>query len=235
MAFAAIQDAILAIAAGKMIVVVDDFDRENEGDLILAAEAATPEKLAFIINHTSGVVCIALPAERLEALSLPLMVAENSDSMGTAFTVTVDYKHGTTTGISAADRALTIRALVDRTTVASDFSRPGHIFPLRGVGDGVLTRRGHTEAAIDLTRLAGLRPGGVLCEITNRDGSMAKGDQLIDFANEHGLLMITIDQLADYRRDAGPPVLDNVAFLPIAGRRAGEPPSLAPAELRHRV
>jgi 3,4-dihydroxy-2-butanone 4-phosphate synthase len=218
MKLARIQDAVTAIASGKMIIVVDDLDRENEGDLILAAEAATPENLAFMINHTSGVVCVALPPERLDQLEIPLMVAQNGDAMGTAFTVTVDYKHGTTTGISAADRATTIRALVNEDSVGSDFSRPGHIFPLRAVSEGVLRRRGHTEAAIDLTRLGGMRPGGVLCEITNCDGSMAKGAQLEAFAQEHGLLMVTIDDLAEYRRRIAHPAFANVAFLPATPR-----------------
>jgi 3,4-dihydroxy 2-butanone 4-phosphate synthase / GTP cyclohydrolase II len=197
--FAPIADALEVIRQGKMVVVVDDPDRENEGDLIMAAEASTPASLAFIIRHTSGLVCVALSAERLDELELPLMVPHNSESMRTAFTVSVDYRHGTTTGISAADRSATLRALVDGSSTSSDFTRPGHIFPLRAVRHGTLRRRGHTEAAVDLTRLAGMRPGGILCEIINTDGSMARVPQLKRFAKRHGLLAITIADLVAYR------------------------------------
>lgn len=199
MVFAKIETAIAAIAAGELVIVVDDADRENEGDLILAAEAATPEKLAFMVNHTSGVICVGMTGDRLDKLQLPLMVVDNDDKMRTAFTVTVDYKIGTTTGISASDRAATIRALVDPGARAEDFSRPGHLFPLRAVPGGTLIRRGHTEAAVDLTSLAGLTPGGVLCELVNRDGTMSRGTQLEHFAQQHGLLMITIADLVEYR------------------------------------
>ncbi|MGF1620746.1 MAG: 3,4-dihydroxy-2-butanone-4-phosphate synthase [Rhodomicrobiaceae bacterium] len=199
MAWTDIEDAIAAIARGEMVIVVDDENRENEGDIILAAEAATPEKIAFIVRHTSGVICAALPAERLDELDLPLMVAENTESMRTAFTITVDYLHGTTTGISASDRAATLQALVDRNAKAGDFTRPGHIFPIRAVPGGVLERPGHTEAAVDLTRLAGLAPGGVLCEIVNHDGSMARMTDLEKFSREYGLPIITIADLAVQR------------------------------------
>jgi 3,4-dihydroxy 2-butanone 4-phosphate synthase/GTP cyclohydrolase II len=201
MPFNTIEDALAALAQGQMIVVVDDEDRENEGDLILAAEHATPESVAFMVRHTSGMLCVALQGERLDELGLPMMVERNSDSMQTAYTVTVDYRHGTTTGISAADRSATIRALVDQNASSSDFNRPGHVFPLRAVEGGVLQRPGHTEATVDLTQLAGLRPGGVLAEIVNDDGSMARRHDLEIFAKAHGLLIITIADLVNYRRD----------------------------------
>ncbi len=195
-----IPDALAAIARGEMVVVVDDASRENEGDLILAAEKATPENLAFLIRHTSGVVCVSLDPTRADALQLPLMVAENHESQRTAFTVTVDYRVGTTTGISAADRAATLRALADPGSSAGDFVRPGHIFPLRARPGGVLERRGHTEAAVDLARLAGLAPCGVLCEVVNDDGTMARPPELVAFARRHGLRIISVASLIAYRR-----------------------------------
>jgi 3,4-dihydroxy 2-butanone 4-phosphate synthase/GTP cyclohydrolase II len=195
-----IEDALAALARGEMVVVVDDENRENEGDLILAAELATPASIAFMVRHTSGMLCVGLPGERLDHLDLPLMVERNTDSMQTAYTVTVDYRHGTTTGISAADRATTVRALVDPEVVPADFNRPGHVFPLRAVPGGVLHRPGHTEASVDLIRLAGLRPGGVLAEIVNDDGTMARRPQLEVFACTHGLVMISIADLVAYRR-----------------------------------
>jgi len=195
-----IEDALAAIARGEMVVVADDADRENEGDLILAAQKATPQAVAFMVRHTSGVVCAALPGDRLAALSLPLMVAENEEAQRTAFTVTVDYRHGTSTGISAADRAATLRALADPATGAADFARPGHVFPLRARAGGVLERRGHTEASVDLARLAGLAPAGVLCELVNEDGSMARVPELRAFAERHGLIFITIAELVAHRR-----------------------------------
>ncbi|MGI9594756.1 MAG: bifunctional 3,4-dihydroxy-2-butanone-4-phosphate synthase/GTP cyclohydrolase II [Acidimicrobiales bacterium] len=198
--FNTVEEAIAAIGRGEMVGVVDDEDRENEGDLIMAAEFATEEKIAFIVNHSSGVICASIPDERADELDLPLMVAENTEAMRTAFTVTVDYRHGTSTGISAADRALTIRALVDPTTAAADFARPGHIFPLRARPGGVLKRAGHTEAAVDLAQLAGLRPAGVLCEIVKPDGSMARVPDLIEFCREHGLVFISIADMVRYRR-----------------------------------
>ena len=198
--FDPIDDAIAAIGRGEMVVVVDDEDRENEGDLIMAAEFATEEKIAFIVNHSSGVICAPILDERADELDLPLMVAQNTEAMRTAFTVTVDYRHGTTTGISAADRALTIRALVDPTTAAADFARPGHIFPLRARPGGVLKRAGHTEAAIDLATMAGLKPAGVLCEIVNPDGTMARVPELIEFAKRHDLVFISIADLVRHRR-----------------------------------
>jgi 3,4-dihydroxy 2-butanone 4-phosphate synthase/GTP cyclohydrolase II len=195
-----IEDALAAVAAGQLVVVVDDEDRENEGDLIAAADKVTEQTIAFMVRHTSGVLCVALPADRLEKLALPQMVSQNSDAMKTAYAVTTDYRHGTTTGISAADRALTVRALVDPLSTAADFNRPGHVFPLRAVDGGVLRRAGHTEAAVDLSRLAGCLPGGVLAEVVNDDGSMARRPQLELFAAEHGLLLITLRDLIAFRR-----------------------------------
>ncbi len=198
--FAAIPDAVAAVARGEIVVVVDDEDRENEGDLIMAAEAATPEKIAFFVRHTSGVICTPLTGDRLDELEIPLMVRDNTESHRTAFTYSVDYVHGTSTGISASDRSATIRSLIDPATRPIDLARPGHIFPLRYADGGVLKRAGHTEAAVDLARLAGMDPAGVLCEIVNDDGTMARVPELIEFCREHGLLMITIAQLIKYRR-----------------------------------
>ncbi|MBA4710437.1 3,4-dihydroxy-2-butanone-4-phosphate synthase [Aquitalea aquatica] len=197
--FDSVEQAIAAIAAGGFAVVVDDTDRENEGDLIIAAEKITAAQMAFLVRYSSGVVCVALTGERLDQLQLPLMVSSNNESQRTAFTVTVDYLHGTSTGISAADRAATLRALADSRIPASDFARPGHIFPLRYAPGGVLARPGHTEAALDLSRLAGLAPAGVLCEIVNDDGSMARRPELLNFARQHGLPIITIAELITYR------------------------------------
>ena len=185
---------------GRPVVVADHPGRENEGDLIVAAEKITPELVAFIVRHTSGIICVSLLPDRLEQLRLPLMVPDNAEAHRTAFTVSVDWKHGTTTGVSAADRSATIRALADPGVVAEGFVRPGHIFPLRCEPAGVLARPGHTEAAVDLARLAGLFPAGVLCEIVNDDGSMAQGEQREDFARRHHLPYITIPELVAYRR-----------------------------------
>ncbi|WP_374487675.1 3,4-dihydroxy-2-butanone-4-phosphate synthase [Zoogloea sp.] len=198
--FDPVQDAIEAIRQGEFVIVVDDTHRENEGDLIIAAQHITTAQMAFLVRHSSGVVCVALPGERLDALELPLMVRNNTESHRTAFTVTVDYLHGTSTGISASDRALSLRALADPTSQAQDFARPGHIFPLRARAGGVLERPGHTEAAHDLVTLAGLAPGGVLCEIVKDDGSMARRPDLLNFAREHQIPIITIAQLIEYRR-----------------------------------
>jgi 3,4-dihydroxy 2-butanone 4-phosphate synthase/GTP cyclohydrolase II len=198
--FAPIDDVIAAIARGDMVVLVDDEDRENEGDLIMAAEHVTPEKLAFIIRHTSGVVVAPLTGERCDDLRLQLMVDHNTESHRTAFTVSVDLLEGTSTGISAADRALTIRALADRSVGYQAFARPGHVFPLRAREGGVLKRAGHTEAAVDLARLAGCEPAGVICEIQNDDGTMARLPQLIEFCREHNLLLSSIAALVEWRR-----------------------------------
>jgi 3,4-dihydroxy 2-butanone 4-phosphate synthase/GTP cyclohydrolase II len=200
MPFADIEEAIAAIGRGEVVVVVDDEERENEGDLIMAAEFATTQSIAFFVRHTSGLICVPMTGDRLDELDLPLMVSENTESQRTAFTVTVDYRHGTSTGISAFDRALTIRALIDPSTKPGDMARPGHILPLRARLGGVLKRAGHTEAAVDLARLAGLYPAGVLCELVNEDGTMSRLPQLEAFAEEHGLLMISIAELIRYRR-----------------------------------
>jgi 3,4-dihydroxy 2-butanone 4-phosphate synthase/GTP cyclohydrolase II len=200
MPFTKIEQAIDAIARGDLVIVVDDADRENEGDLIMAAEKITPESMAFMIRHTSGVICMPLEAERLDELQLPLMVANNTEAQRTAFTVSVDARHGTTTGISAADRATTVKALLDANTRPDDLARPGHIFPLRYREGGVLKRAGHTEASVDLARLAGCYPGGVLAEVVNDDGSMARMPQLEAFAEEHGLVLISIADLIRFRR-----------------------------------
>jgi 3,4-dihydroxy 2-butanone 4-phosphate synthase/GTP cyclohydrolase II len=197
---AKVEDAVAAIGRGEIVVVIDDEDRENEGDLIMAAEFATPESIAFFVRHTSGVICMPLTAERCAELELPLMVHDNTESHRTAFTVSVDFRSGTTTGISAADRAATIQALIDPATRPKDLARPGHIFPLRYSEGGVLKRAGHTEAAVDLARMAGLTPAGVLCEIVNDDGTMARVPDLERFCEEHGLLMISIADMIRYRR-----------------------------------
>ncbi|MCZ7533199.1 MAG: bifunctional 3,4-dihydroxy-2-butanone-4-phosphate synthase/GTP cyclohydrolase II [Acidimicrobiia bacterium] len=194
-----IEDAVKAMARGEFVLVVDSEDRENEGDLIIAAEKVTADRIAFMVRYTSGLICLPTTGELLDKLELPLMVLDNTDTHRTAFTISIDSTKGTTTGISAADRAHTIRAVVDDEARASDFSRPGHIFPLRYQEGGVLVRPGHTEAAVDLARLAGLKPAGVLCEIVNDDGTMARGESLATFAAEHDIVMISIDDLVAYR------------------------------------
>ena len=196
-----IEEAVVALTGGGMVVVVDDEDRENEGDLIVAAEHATPEAMAFFVRHTSGLICEAVTTELADRLDLPLMVAHNTEAQRTAFTVTVDYRHGTTTGISAADRSRTARALVNPATQPGDLSRPGHLHVLRARDGGVLKRAGHTEAAVDLARLAGLAPAGVLCEIVTDDGmEMARRVDLEAFAARHDLPLVTIADLVRYRR-----------------------------------
>jgi 3,4-dihydroxy 2-butanone 4-phosphate synthase/GTP cyclohydrolase II len=197
---ATIPEAIDDIARGRIVIVVDDAARENEGDLIVAAEKVTPETIAFMVRYTSGVICMPMLGERLDELRIPLMVAANTDHQGTAFTVSVDARRGVTTGISAADRARTIRTLIDPATEPEDVLRPGHIFPLRYREGGVLRRAGHTEAAVDLARLAGLYPAGVLCETVNDDGTMARLPDLARFAKEHDLRLISIADLIEYRR-----------------------------------
>jgi 3,4-dihydroxy 2-butanone 4-phosphate synthase / GTP cyclohydrolase II len=193
-------DEILAdLRAGRMVVVMDDEDRENEGDLIMAAERATPEAVAFMIRYTSGIICVPMEEEGLLRLDLPQMVQANSESHRTAFTVSVDFRHGTTTGVSGADRAATIRALAEAGTTAADFARPGHIFPLRSRKGGVLVRAGHTEASVDLCRMAGMKPVGVLCEVMNDDGTMARRPQLEVFAKRHNLKIGTISDLIRHR------------------------------------
>ncbi len=199
--FTPIPEAIAAIGRGEIVVVVDDEDRENEGDLIMAAEAATPEKIAFFLHHTSGYICTAITSERAVELELPHMVDNNTDPMRTAYLVTVDALNGTTTGISAQDRATTIRALIDPDTRPKDLSRPGHVVPLEAKAGGVLKRAGHTEAAVDLARLAGLSPAGVLCEIVDaKKTDMARLPELREFAAEHDLKLISIADLIAWRR-----------------------------------
>jgi 3,4-dihydroxy 2-butanone 4-phosphate synthase/GTP cyclohydrolase II len=195
-----VEDAIADIAAGKAVIVVDDEERENEGDIIFAASKATPELMAFTIRHSSGVICVPRPAEMLDRLEIPLMTPHNRDKMRTAYTISVDARDGVTTGISAADRAHTARVLADSATEPWEITRPGHVFPLRYREGGVLVRRGHTEAAVDLARMAGLTPAGVLVEVVNDDGTMKRAPELRTFADEHGLRMISIDQMVHHRR-----------------------------------
>jgi len=202
MTFDEVERAIDAVQRGEFVVVVDDEDRENEGDLIIAADQMTPDKMAFMIRYTSGVICLPMEGSRLDELQLPLMVAgaDNTEGQRTAFTISVDAKVGTSTGISAADRSTTVRALIDGATVTADLARPGHIFPLRYREGGVLKRAGHTEAAVDLARLAGRYPAGVLSEIVNDDGTMQRLPDLERFADEHGLVLLSIADLIRYRR-----------------------------------
>src|SRR5512144_1066177 len=195
-----IEHALEEIRAGRPIVVVDDEDRENEGDLVFAASKATPELLAFLIRYSSGVVCVPMEGAELDRLGIPLMTPHNRERMRTAYTVSVDARDGVSTGISAADRSHTVRTLIDSATEAFEVVQPGHVFPLRYAEGGVLVRPGHTEAAVDLARLAGLEPAGVISEIVNDDGTMKRGQQLREFADEHGLAMISIDQLIHHRR-----------------------------------
>jgi 3,4-dihydroxy 2-butanone 4-phosphate synthase/GTP cyclohydrolase II len=195
-----VERAIADIAAGRPVVVADDAGRENEGDIIIAAARATPELLAFMIRYTSGVICAPMTGQDLDRLQLPLMTAQNGERMRTAFTVTVDARDGVTTGISAADRATTVRRLADAGAAAGDFVRPGHVFPLRYSPGGVLARPGHTEAGVDLARLAGLPPAGVLAEVVNDDGTMMRLPGLRAFADAHGLALISVEQLIGYRR-----------------------------------
>jgi 3,4-dihydroxy 2-butanone 4-phosphate synthase / GTP cyclohydrolase II len=196
---ASVDEILAELRAGRMVLMLDDEDRENEGDLIMAAQYATPEAVAFIIRHTSGIICVSMDPEQLARLELPQMVPNNDEAYRTAFTVSVDYRFGTSTGVSSSDRAATIRALVDPGSSAQDFARPGHIFPLRPRRGGVLIRAGHTEAAMDLCMLAGLKPAGVLCELMNDDGSMARRAQIEIFAREHSLKIGTIADLIRYR------------------------------------
>jgi 3,4-dihydroxy 2-butanone 4-phosphate synthase/GTP cyclohydrolase II len=197
--FAPIEAAVEAIREGRMVIVVDDEDRENEGDLTIAAEKATPEIINFMARHGRGLICMPMTGRRLDELGIPLMVRDNSSSFGTAFCVSIEAKASTTTGISAGDRAATILAAVDPQTKPDDLARPGHMFPLRAREGGVLVRAGQTEAAVDLARMAGLRPAGVICEIMNNDGTMARVGDLRKFARRHGLLLVTIADLIRYR------------------------------------
>ena len=197
--FDSIEEALDEIRNGRLVLVVDDEDRENEGDLVTAAEVVTPELVNFMARHARGLMCASVTRERAAALELPMMEQVNTSLFDTPFTVSVDYRHGTTTGISAADRAKTLRALADPEAAPADFARPGHIFPLRAQTGGVLRRAGHTEAAVDLARLAGFRPVGVLIEVMNEDGTMARTPDLRAFADAHGLKLITIKDLIAYR------------------------------------
>src|ERR1700758_1056681 len=198
--FDPIEEVLEEIRQGRMVIVTDDANRENEGDLILAAEKATPELINFMIRYTPSVLCVPMEGKDLDRLELPLMTLRNTESMRTAYTISVDAKEGVTTGISAADRSRTIRLLADPGTAAQDMVRPGHVFPLRYREGGVLRRAGHTEAAVDLARLAGLRPVGVLAEVVNDDGSMARLPDLIEFKKKHGLKLCSIESLIAYRR-----------------------------------
>jgi len=197
--FASIEDAIAAIRAGRMVIVVDDANRENEGDLTIAAEKVTPEAVNFMARYGRGLICLSMTPERLDELEIPLMVSQNSSRFETAFCVSIEAKGQTSTGISASDRAATVRAALDPATRPSDLARPGHMFPLRSRTGGVMVRAGQTEAAVDLARIAGLYPAGVICEIMNEDGTMARVPELTKFARRHGLLMVTIADLIKYR------------------------------------
>src|SRR5688572_18122986 len=197
--FATIEEAIEAVRAGQMIIVVDDEDRENEGDLTIAAEKVTPEAINFMASRGRGLICISMTEQRLDDLEIPLMVDKNTTQFNTAFCVSIEAKHDVSTGISASDRAATVRAAIDPATRPSDLARPGHMFPLRARDGGVMVRAGQTEAAVDLARMAGLYPAGVICEIMNEDGTMARVPELTKFARKHGLLMITIADLIQYR------------------------------------
>jgi 3,4-dihydroxy 2-butanone 4-phosphate synthase/GTP cyclohydrolase II len=201
MPFSTIKDALEDFRAGRMVVVVDDEDRENEGDLTLAAEKVTPEAINFMARFGRGLICLSMTGERLDQLRIPPLVREedNSSKFGTAFCVPIEAKHGTTTGISAADRARTIKVAIDPATRPADLARPGHVHTLRAADGGVLVRAGQTEASVDLARMAGLYPAGVICEIMDEDGTMARGPRLIDFCREHGLRMITVKDLIQYR------------------------------------
>jgi 3,4-dihydroxy 2-butanone 4-phosphate synthase/GTP cyclohydrolase II len=198
--FASVEEAIEEIRAGRMVVVVDDPDRENEGDLVVAAEFATDEAVNFMATHARGLICLCLTAERCEELGLPPMTPHNEARLGTAFTVSVEAREGVTTGISAADRAHTIAVAIDPQSTPHDLVQPGHVFPLRARDGGVLVRAGQTEAAVDLARLAGLNPAGVVCEIMNSDGTMARVPDLVPYCERHGLKMITVADLIEYRR-----------------------------------
>ena len=197
--FDSIDAAIRDIKRGKFVILVDDEDRENEGDLVMAAQHVTPQAVNFMAQHARGLICLALTAQRVEELHLPQQAVENTATFGTAFTVSVDAKHGITTGISAADRARTIKVAIETKTKPTDLARPGHIFPLKAQEGGVLKRAGQTEGSVDLARLAGLKPAGVICEIMNEDGTMARVPELASFAKKHRLKMITIKSLIEYR------------------------------------
>src|SRR5438477_3205028 len=197
--FSPVEEALDDVRQGKFVVVVDDPDRENEGDLVIAAQFATPEAINFMATHARGLICLPLTEERCDELHLPPQVADNTSSLGTAFTISIEGRRGVTTGISAADRATTILTAVDSRTKPPDLARPGHVFPLRARKGGVLVRPGQTEAAVDIARIAGLYPAGVICEIMNEDGTMARLPQLREFASIHGLKIISVADLVRYR------------------------------------
>jgi 3,4-dihydroxy 2-butanone 4-phosphate synthase/GTP cyclohydrolase II len=198
--FTSVEDAVKDIKSGKMVIVVDDPDRENEGDLVCAAEKTSPEVINFMTKYARGLICVPMKHKRLEELNIDNMVENPTEQKGCSFTVSVDYKIGTTTGISAYDRSKTVKKLIDKTTKSEDLARPGHIFPLRSKDGGVLVRTGHTEAAVDLAEMAGLCPAGVICEMMNDNGTMARIPDLIKFAKKHKLKIITIEELVNYRR-----------------------------------
>ncbi|RLM04928.1 3,4-dihydroxy-2-butanone-4-phosphate synthase [Gibbsiella quercinecans] len=195
-----VERALDALRNGRGVMVLDDENRENEGDMIFAAETMTVEQMALTIRHGSGIVCLCITEERRQQLELPMMVANNSSHFQTAFTVTIEAAQGVTTGVSAADRLTTIRAAIADNAAPSDLNRPGHVFPLRAQPGGVLNRRGHTEATIELVSMAGFKPAGVLCELTNDDGSMAHAPEVIEFAKQHDMLVLTIEDLVAYRQ-----------------------------------
>ncbi len=225
-----VEQAVRDIAAGRPVVVVDDEDRENEGDLVIAAEKITPEIVAFMMSECRGLICAPMEGDELDRLELPQMVDDNTESMKTAFTVSVDAgpAHGVTTGISAADRATTLRLLADGTSRASDFVRPGHIFPLRARSGGVLVRPGHTEAAVDLARLAGLRPAGAIVEIAGEDGVMLRLPELVPFARKHGLTIVSIEALIAHRRATEAPAAHADPSGADAAAPAARPPTPRP-------
>ena len=199
--FERVENALIALREGRGAMVLDDEDRENEGDMIFAAENMTVEQMALTIRHGSGIVCLCLTDERRKQLELPMMVENNTSAYGTGYTITIEAAHGVTTGVSAADRLTTVRAAIADNAKPSDLNRPGHVFPLRAQPGGVLTRGGHTEATIDLVSLAGFKPAGVLCELTNDDGTMARAPECIKFAKEHNMALVTIEDLVAYRRE----------------------------------
>lgn len=197
--FERVENALTALREGRGAMVLDDEDRENEGDMVFAAENMTVEQMALTIRHGSGIVCLCITEERRKQLDLPMMVDNNTSAYGTGFTVTIEAAHGVTTGVSAADRLTTVRAAMADGAKPGDLNRPGHVFPLRGQPGGVLTRGGHTEATLDLVTLAGFKPLGVLCELTNDDGTMARAPGCIEFAKKHNMAVVTIEDLRAYR------------------------------------
>lgn len=198
--FERVQKAITSIKAGQGVLVLDDEDRENEGDIIWAAQTITNAQMAMTIRYGSGIVCLCLPLSRCQQLQLPMMVANNTSKNNTAFTISIEAAEGVTTGVSAADRVTTIKAAVADNAKASDLNHPGHVFPLVAREGGVLTRRGHTEASVDLVTLAGLKPAAVLCELTNDDGTMARAPEVVKFAKQHNLPVVTIEDIVEYRK-----------------------------------